>query len=160
MNRLTEAEHWTAVGMLQTGSTELQTANAMNTSQSVISRLWTRYRRTGAVADLQRSGRPRTTNRRDDRLVVNQALLNQRLTSTYLRQYLRRGRGVNVSTQTIRNRLHASELMAGRPQFVLPLKAKHRRARSAWCTQRRRWNINQWSHVMFSDKSRVYLGLP
>ena len=30
-------------------------------------------------------------------------------------------------------------------------------ARLAWCTHHRRWNINQWSHVMFSDQSRFTL---
>lgn len=143
--------------MLQTGSTQVQTANVMNTSQSVVSRLWTRYQRNGAVSDLQRSGRPRSTSRREDRLVVNQSLRDRSLTSTDLQHYLRRVRGVTVSRQTIRNRLHVGGLSARRPQVVLPLKARHRRERLAWCTQRRRWNVNQWSHVMFSDESRFTL---
>ena len=76
--------------MLQTGSTQVQTSNFMNISQSVVSRLWARYQRHKAVADMQRSGRPRSTSRSDDGLVVNQALRNRTLTSTYLQQYLRR----------------------------------------------------------------------
>ena len=143
--------------MLQTRSTQVQTANIMNISQSVVSRLWARYQRSGAVADMQRSGRPRSMSHRDDRLVVNQAIRNRSLTSTDLQQYLRRVRGVTVSRQTIRNRVHVGGLRARRAQVVLQLKARHRRARLSWCTQRRRWNINQWSHVMFSDESRFTL---
>ena len=143
--------------MLQTGSTQVQTANFMNISQSVVSRLWARYQRHGAVADMQRSGRPRSTSHRDDRLVVNQALRNRSLTSTELQQYLRRVPVVTVSRQTIRNRVHVGGLSARRPQVVLPFKARHCRARLTWCTQLRRWNINQWSHVMFSDESRFTL---
>ena len=101
--------------MLQTGSTQVQTANFMNISQSVVSRLWARYQRHGAVADMQRSGRPRSTSRRDDRLVVNQALRNRSLTSTDLQQYLRRVRGLTVSRQTIRNRVHVDGLSARCP---------------------------------------------
>ena len=157
MRRLTEAERWRAIGMLQTGSTQVQTANIMNISQSVVSRLWARYQRSGAVADMQRIWRPRSTSRLYDRLIVNQALRNRSLTSTDLQQYLRRVRGVTVSRQTIRNRVHVGGLRARRAQVVLPLKARHRRARIAWCTQRRRWNNNQWSHVMFSDESRFTL---
>ena len=138
MRRLTEAERWRAIGILQTGSTQVQTANFMNVSQSVVSRLFASYQRHGTVADMQRSGRPRSTSRRDDRLVVNQALRNRSLTSTDLQQYLRRVRGVTVSRQTIRNRVHVGGLSARRPQVVLPLKARHRRARLALCTQRRR----------------------
>ena len=100
MRRLTEAEHWRAIGMLQTGSTQVQTANVMATLQSFVSRLWARYQTTGAAADLQRSGHPRSTNGRDDRLVVNQALRNRSFTSTNLQKYLRRVRGVTVSRRS------------------------------------------------------------
>ena len=109
------------------------------------------------LANMQRSGRPRSTSRRDDRFVVNQALRNRSLASTDLQQYLRRDQGVTGSMQTIRNRVHLCGLSARRPQVVLSLKARHCRARLAWCTQRRRWNINQWSHVMLSDESRFTL---
>ena len=143
--------------MLQTGSTHVQTADFFNISQFVVSQLWARYQRHGSVADMQRSGRPRSTSRRDDRIVVNQALRNRSLTSTDLQKYLRRVRGVTVSRQTIRNRVHVGGLSARRPQVVLPLKGRHRTARLAWCTQRWRWNINQWSHVMFSGESRFTL---
>ena len=136
---------------------QIQTANIIKISQSVVSRLWARYQRSGAVADMQRGGRPRSTSRRDDRLGVNQALRNRSLMSTDLQQYLRRVRGVTVSRQTIRNRVHVGGLRARRAQVVLPLKARYCRARLAWCTQRRWWNINQWSHVMFRDESRFTL---
>ena len=156
MRRLTEAERWRAIGMLQTGSTQVQTANIMNISQSVVSRLWARYQRSGAVADMQRSGRPRSMSRRDDHL-VNQMLSNGSLTSTDLQQNLLSVWGVTVCRQTISNRVHIGGLRAWHAQVVLPLKARHRRARLAWFTQCRRWNINQWSHVMFSDESRFTL---
>ena len=152
MRRLTEAERWRAIGMLQTGSTQVQTANFMNISKSVVSWLWARYQRHGDVADMQRSGRPRSTSRRDDRLVVNQALRNRSLTSQICNNTCAVFEGL-VSRQTIRNRVHVGGLSGRRPQVVLPLKARHLRAGLAWCTQRRRWNINQWSHVMFSDES-------
>ena len=93
----------------------------MNISQSVVSRLWTRYHRP--------------------------------LTSTDLQQYLRRVRGVTVSRQTIRNRVHVGGLRARRAQVVLPLKVRHRRARLTWCTKRRR----VWRRVgeRYTDPARV-----
>ena len=66
MRRLTEAERWRAIGMLQAGSTQVQTAKIMNSSQLVVSLSLSR-----AVEDLQRSGRTRSTSGRDDRLVVS-----------------------------------------------------------------------------------------
>ena len=68
---------------------------------------------------MQRSGRPRSTSRRDDRLVVNQALRNRSLTSTDLQQYLRSVRGVTVSRQTIRNRVHVGGLRTRRAHGIV-----------------------------------------
>ena len=77
---------------------------------------------------------PRSTSRRDDRLVVNQVLRNRLLKSTDLQQYLRCALGVTVSRQTIRNCVPVGGLRARRAQERLPFKARHRRARLSWCT--------------------------
>ena len=95
---------------------QVQTSNFMDNLPSVVSRLWVRYQRNGAVADMQGSGRSMITDRRDDRLVINQALRNRSLSSTDLQQYMHRVRGVTVSRQTISNRVHAEGLSARRPQ--------------------------------------------
>ena len=58
---------------------------------------------------------------------------------------------MQVSTQTVRNRLHDRGLNARRPYIVFPLTARHR---WNWARQYQRWNLGQWSHVMFSDESR------
>ena len=46
MRRLTQNERLRALGMLQIGTTQAVVARTMNVSQSVISRLWSRYRDT------------------------------------------------------------------------------------------------------------------
>ena len=84
MKHNTEADRWRAIGTLQTGSTQVQTANVMEISQSAVSRLWARYWRYVAEVDIPRSGRLMSTCRRDDRLVVNEALRNRYFTPTDL----------------------------------------------------------------------------
>ena len=64
---------------------------------------------------------------------------------------------MQVSTQTVRNRLHDRGLNARRPYIVLSLTAHRRRARRDWARQYQRWNLGQWSHVMFSDESQFML---
>ena len=56
MRRNTEAERWRAIGMLQTGSTQVQTAIVMDISQSGVSRLWARYQRYVAEGDILEMG--------------------------------------------------------------------------------------------------------
>lgn len=143
--------------MLQTGSTQVNVARHLGVSQSVISRLWNRYLNTGEVVDRPRSGRPRMTTRRQDLIITNHAQRNNTQSATRLRQHLQRVAGVQVSAQTIRNRLHDAQVNAFRPRIVLPLTPRHRQARSAWCRIHQRWTRRQWGDVMFSDESRFEL---
>ena len=82
MQRLPENQRWLAIGALQTGSTQVNVARRLGVSQSVVSRLWNRYRNYGTVADLPRSGRPRATTYRQDRLIVIEALRNRTQNAT------------------------------------------------------------------------------
>ena len=56
MSRNTEAERCRAIGTLQTGSTQVQTAIVMDISQSGVSRLWAGYQRYIAEADAPEMG--------------------------------------------------------------------------------------------------------
>ena len=69
--RLTENERWKAIGMLQTGSIQLNNVRQFNVSQSVISRLWNHHQQTRNVTDLPCSGLCSTTQRQDHQLVTN-----------------------------------------------------------------------------------------
>ena len=157
MQRLPENQRWLAIGALQTGSTQVNVARRLGVSQSVVSRLWNRYRNYGTVADLPRSGRPRATTYRQDRLIVIEALRNRTQNATRLQQRLRQVTGTRVATQTVRNRLHDAQLNARRPTIVLPLTLHHRQARRAWSRRHIRWTMQQWRSVMFSDESRFTL---
>ena len=137
MRRLPENQRWLAIGLLQGGSTQADVAR-LNVSQSAISRLWNRHQQTGNVTDIHRDGRPRATTRQQDRLLVTSALRNRHQNATQLQRRLYQVTGVQVSTQTVRNRLHDRGLNARRPYIVLPLMAPHRRARRDWARQYQR----------------------
>ena len=59
--------------------------------------------------------------------------------------------------QTIRNRLRADNLRSRRPAVHTPLSQRHRRACRDWYHQPVQWARQQWSRVVFSDKSRFNL---
>lgn len=152
--RMTPQERLRAIGMIQAGLSNRQVAVNLNRDHRIIDHLWNRYIQTGSVSDRPRAGRPRVTTARDDQYLVTCALRQRTLNSRRLREQLRAGANVNVSDQTIRNRLHERNLAARRPVVRQPLTRQHRRLRRQWGVTHRRWTRAQWRLVMFSDESR------
>ena len=56
---------------------------------------------------------------------------------------LRTAAGVNVSCQTIRNRLRSRNLKPRRPAVRIPIIRHHRRLGFDWCRQHLRWTVRQ-----------------
>ena len=80
--KLTIAERWQAIGMLNTGMSSRNIALQFNVNHTVIGRLIQRYHQTGTVNDRRRSGRPRLTFPREDRLLTRH--IKQRVQYDYL----------------------------------------------------------------------------
>lgn len=146
-----------AIGWLNEGVSQRQAARRLNVSPSVINRLHQRFLQTNTVRERPRSGRPRATTRREDRLVAIEALRRRTVTANHLRQHLRVATGTNVSDQTIRNRLRQRNLRPRRQAVRPRLLPRHRAARDAWARHHRQWTRQQWSSVLFSDESRFAL---
>ena len=72
MQRLQDNQRCSALGMLQTGSAQVNIVGDLAVSQSVVSRQWDRCQNHGTVADLLTSGRPTSTTGRQDRLIVTE----------------------------------------------------------------------------------------
>lgn len=150
---LSREEMIRAVGMIEAGSRQRTVAVALNTTQSVISRLWTRYRSTGSVAE-RHGGRYRCTTRRQDRYIQITARRTPTITALMLAVRLHRSSGILISDQTVRNRLHEVNLRSRRPLRVPPIAMRNRRARLQWAREHRNWAEEQWRFVCFSDESR------
>lgn len=78
-------------------------------------------------------------------------------TARALQNDLQQATGVNVSDQTIRNRLHEGGLRAPRPVVGPVLTAQHRRARLAFAIDHQNWQLRHWRPVLFTDESRFNL---
>ena len=154
---LTPLEVAQIVGMVQGGQTQSAVANHFNVHRSVISRAMTRYRQTGLMTERPRTGRPTVTTPREDRYLATLARRNRFSTARSLQNDLQRVAGNRVSTQTVRNRLHAEGLRSRRPAQRIPLPPHHRQQRLIWANQRRNWRVNRWRNVLFTDESRFCL---
>ena len=152
--RKTPQERLRAIGMIQAGLSHRQVAVTLNRDHRVIDRLLDRYIQTGITTDRLLSGRPRVTSARDDQYIITCALRQRTLKSRRLPEQFRAGTNINVSDQTIRNRLHARKLRTRRPVVRQPLTRQHRITRQQWTMVHRRWTRAEWRMVMFSDESR------
>ena len=107
----------------------------------------------GEVAERRGRGRTRASSAANDRYLLVQSLRERTLHASKLRQRLRHVRGVNVSIQTIRNRLNSRGLSARRPVKATPLTPRHPRVRQQWSRAHLRWTQQEWSTVLFTDES-------
>lgn len=157
MPRLQTFERDRAIGMLSAGQTVANVARAFNVNPATIVRLRHRFQTTGSVSDAPRSGRPRSLSNADDRYIRLSSLRDRFRPATSITNDLNRTRNVNVTAQTVRNRLHQSGLNARRPEIAVQLTDNHRRLRRQWAQMHQRWNMAQWRTVLFSDESRFNL---
>ncbi|MCJ8737365.1 hypothetical protein PDJAM_G00023040 [Pangasius djambal] len=79
---------------------------------------------------------------------------NRGSTARALQNDLQQATGVNVSDQTVRNRLHEGGMRARRPLVGPVLTAQHHAARLAFAREHQNWQVLHWCLVFFTDESR------
>lgn len=142
-----------AMGMLEAGMRQIDVARALNTTQSVISRLSARYRESGDVAE-RHTGRHRITTPQQDHFLQLNARRRPTLTAPELSLILQETHNVTVSPDTVRNRLRGVNLRSRRPWRAQPLTRGNREVRYLWAQDHVQWSNEQWANVLFTDESR------
>lgn len=155
--KLNDFDRGRAIAWVQNGVSKREVARRLEVSISVIVRLTERLNATGNVQERPRSGRPKCTTPREDRLVHREALQTRSVTAINIRRRLRAATHNNVSEQTIRRRLHGFQLRSRRPAVRPRLTPAHREQRMAFCRRYMRWTRQQWAQILFSDESRFTL---
>ena len=135
---------WRAIGRIEAGHSQLQVANWLKVSPSVISRLWNRFQTTGDVAEKPRKGHPRVTTPSQDRYIKILARRNRRITARAIVNQIKTSSGTVISVQTVRNRLHKVGMYSRRPIICVPLSLAHRAKRREWCQEHQLWDNQQF----------------
>ncbi|KAK3556137.1 hypothetical protein QTP70_005621 [Hemibagrus guttatus] len=78
-------------------------------------------------------------------------------TARTLQNDLQQATDVNVSDQTIRNRLHEGGLRAQYPLVGSVLTPQHHGAQLAFAIEHQNWQVRHWCPVLFTDESRFTL---
>ena len=80
MPKLSENDRSRLLGMLDAGLSLNETVRRMGVQKKTVKMWRDRFRQTGSVKDLPRSGRPRVTSANQDASIINKAESNRRLT--------------------------------------------------------------------------------
>jgi transposase len=114
--------------------------------------LWKKYKKTGSVEDLPRSGRPRKLDVREERKLRRCAIANRKYTLQELANDLKASTGKSLSKASAASVLKKYGLkrrVAVRKPLLSP---KMRHDRYAWALKHAKWSVRNWKRVLFSDE--------
>ena len=123
----------------------------------MIQQLWTKYRRTGSVNDIQRRPRSRVTTPQQDRQIYLTHLRDRFLPAARTARVTFGIHNRPIHQQTVRNRLKEHRLQTLRARNVPILTARHRRERLQWARRHARFTRADWANILFVDEVRFNL---
>ncbi|KFM62309.1 Transposable element Tcb1 transposase, partial [Stegodyphus mimosarum] len=166
------------IDRLEWGRTQLEVSGELGIAQSVISRLWQRFRddgnvggsvatsgvrkfclryqETNSIKNKEGKGRKRCTTSIDDRRIKRLCLQDRKMSSAAIRSDLNDA-GVSVSSRTIRRRLTDVGLRGRIPRKKPYLNFQQRKKRLQWAKEHINWTDDQWSQVIWSDETKISL---
>lgn len=119
---------------------------------------WNKKRTKYGTADSRRkTGRPRKTTKRDDKMIVREANKNPRLTAVEIVRDFNENREDKISVSTVKRRLYTGGLFGRRPSKKPLISKKNRMARLKFAKDHLHWDIKEWSKILWSDESKFNL---
>ena len=126
-------------------------------SKSVVGRIVKSYNDTGKIVSSSKTGRPRKTSTREDRLMQRMSLKDRFKSCTEIKRDMNSSSGVNVSRQTVSRRLQEIGLFNRTPEKKPLVSSKNKKKRYQFANRHVVWTYEQWAKVFFSDESKFNL---
>ena len=158
IRELTAEERRSVVTLALEGISFARIALRLHCSRQTAWRVWKRFEETAVVAKLPRSGRPQKTTLREDRRLFRLTKLQRFNPAKFLAASWSEYLGRNISTKTVRRRLHRANIRSrvARRKPLISLQNRVRRVR--WARRVQNWTVqDNWRHIVFSDESRFCL---
>ena len=130
----------------------------LNIPRTTIPSVLCKYRRTGTVETLTRSGKKRSSTNRDRNALKRLIKSNRRLTLQDITAKLNECKTKTFSQKTVQRVLHSEGYKRRLARKKMVVQEENRKKRVKWCKERRGRTVDYyWKKVIFSDESQIVL---
>ena len=126
-------------------------------SESVVDRVVKSYNDTGKIVSAFKTGRPRKTSAREDRIMQRMSLKDRFKSCTEIRRVMNSTTCVNVSRQTVSRRLQEIGLFNRTPRKKPLVSSNNNNKRLEFANRYVIWTCENWAKAFFSDESKFNL---
>ena len=145
------------IKLSEEGRSSRQIATLLSIGKSTVNNLIANYRAGYGLNCKPRSGRPRKTTERENRIIKRKSTSDVKKTAAAIARELCEEGVVNISRSTVTRRLHDVGLY-GRVAVKKPLiSKKNQKARLQFAKDHLNWTTEDWKKVCFSDESKFNL---
>ena len=142
---------------LKDGRTQAQVARDFKIPRQLVS-FWNKKKlETGTLKTSPRTGRPKVTTERQDRMISMMSKADPKRTASDINKNLAEYHNLKIHTSTVKRRLAEAGLHGRRPSKKPLISAKNRKARLAFALAHQHWTQEDWSKVLWSDESKFNL---
>lgn len=139
------------------GKSSREIASLLSIGKSTVNDIIVKYRAGYGLKDRPRSGRPRKTSKKVDRIIKRKSTADVKKTAAEIAREIQDENLANVSRSTVTRRLHDVGLF-GRIGIKKPLiSKKNKKARLQFAKDHQNWTVEDWKKVAFSDESKFNL---
>lgn len=141
----------------QKGFSQRDIAKEIKVSRGAVRNTINIFQESGGLESRKPPGKPRATSKREDSILYRMSIRDRRLTAPELTARLNETKVNPVSVSTVKRRLKDRGLN-GRIALKKPLlRPQNKVKRLAWAKMHRKWSINQWNKVLWTDESKFQL---
>lgn len=134
--------------MRETGLSVSEIARELGLTRKTVYKWCRRWEEEGDLRDRRRPGGPRKTTPEDDRRILNEVTANPFTNASDIRDNLE----LQVSSETVRRRLHTAGVHHRVPAVKEKLEERHRINRLHFAQQYVNEDLGFWARVVFSDE--------
>ena len=143
---------------MQLNKAELQkTADQFDIGKSTVADIYKSYKERDNNRISLKSGRPRITSERQDKILIRAAKNDPRKNTFLLNAEIKEFYNVKCSADTTMRRLRSPNLFGRRPAKKPFISIKNRKARLRFANEHLNWSREQWSKILFSDEPKFML---
>jgi len=155
MPKICEYKRLQCVDLINKGLSQRKVADQLQISRGGVRNIMKKFKSSGIIADVPKTGRPRKLSVKKQRLIIIKSKLNPRWTANMLRS----DGNINhlVSVDTVKRILRRAKLF-GRVAVKKPFLSKiNKIKRLKWCREKQSWSSVNWKRIIFSDESKIEL---